>query len=321
MSNYQKISSKIEKVIINNPATPNEIVWVNIVDAGKSEIEYLRKEYGFDMQHLKASTAKVFSQRPMLMDEEDYLFMILHFPVFNGGHIMTGEIEFFIGHGYLITIHNNNVTGLSELFNLAKKSPKDLVCYNQDSSAILLAELLDKMLKACYLIIDENSKSIDQAEEIIFNYEQKQAVALILNLRHNIISIRRIMQNHKNILQKLMLLKSSVVPPNEIKEHYLELVEHSKRIWEMLENQKEMVEVLNNTNESLLNDKMTSIMKTLTIFSVIVYPLTLVAGIFGMNAKVMPLVDNPYGFWMILILMFCLSTLMLLYFFKKRWLP
>lgn len=116
------------------------------------------------------------------------------------------------------------------------------------------------------------------------------------------------------------MMESSLVDKVSIKKYYNGLVEHSKRIWEMLDNQKEMVEVLNNTNESLLNDRMTSIMKTLTIFSVIVLPLNLLAGTFGMNAKYMPFVNHPYGFWIIVGIMFACSLGMLIFFETKRWL-
>jgi magnesium transporter len=88
----------------------------------------------------------------------------------------------------------------------------------------------------------------------------------------------------------------------------------------MLDNQREMIEVLNGTNESLLNNKMTSIMKTLTVFSVIVFPLTLLAAIFGMNVKWMPFVYNDHGFWQILVVMGLLSLMMLAFFKKKKWL-
>ena len=128
------------------------------------------------------------------------------------------------------------------------------------------------------------------------------------------------MQNHKNILQRLMEMESSLVEKNAIKKYYTGLVDHSKRIWEMLDNQKEMVEVLNNTNESMLNDKMTNIMKTLTIFSVILLPLNLLAVVFGMKTKYMPIVDQHYGFWIILAIMFICSLIMVAIFSKKKWL-
>jgi len=194
-----------------------------------------------------------------------------------------------------------------------------LLSYNTESSATLLYEILDRLLKSCYYLIDQNSLEIGEVEDLIFERHQKEAVGKILNLRRNIINIRKIMQNHKNILLKLMSMQSTIVPPESLKKQYGHLVEHSKRIWEMLDSQKEMVEVMNDTNESLLNDRMNSIMKTLTIFTVVLYPLNLIAGIFGMNAKVMPFVNGHLGFWIILLIMVLSSTLMLLFFKKKNW--
>jgi magnesium transporter len=115
-------------------------------------------------------------------------------------------------------------------------------------------------------------------------------------------------------------MESTLVERTLLKKYYADLVDHSKRIWEMLDNQKEMVEVLSNTNESLLNNKMTDIMKTLTIFSVIVFPLTLLAAIFGMNAKYMPFVDGIYGFWIIIGMMLVGCAAMLIFFKRKKWL-
>lgn len=320
MPNYERLSPKIEKLIIDNPATSNKIVWLNIVNAGKNEIEYLRKVYKFNIAHLQSSTAKVFAQRPMVMDESSYLFLILHFPAFSQGHIVAAEIEFFIGHGFLVTLHNDNLPAINEFFSTAKKAPDQLDCYRKDSSAILLAELLDRLIKASYKIIDQNSLSIDQVEKIIFKNQQSQAVSMILKLRHNIIKIRKIIQNHKNIFKLLVDIKSSIVPSAEIKFHYLELIEDSKRIWEMLENQKEMTEALNSTNESLLNARTNSIMKTLTLISVVVFPLTLLATVFSMRVGGLPLVDGPYGFVIIISIMAVSSLAIIRYYKKKKWL-
>jgi len=321
MANYKKISDKIEEIKIDNPRTVNDdLKWVNIISAGKSEIDYLRRNYNFDLVHLKATAASVLSQRPLIFKGPSYLFLVLHFPVLKDGRIISGEVDFFVGHGFLITAHNNNLRALNNFFNLSKKSPDSLLSYSLESSAILLYEILGRLINDCYELIDDNSLAINEVEELIFTNKQKAAVEKILILRRNIINIRKIMQNHKNILKQLMDMRSSLVEKAAIKKFYESLVEDSKRLWEMLDNQKEMIEVLNGTNESLLNDQMTNIMKTLTIFSVIVFPLTLLAAIFGMNSVNMPLVNHPYGFWMIvgIMLLGCLG--MLLFFQRKRWL-
>jgi magnesium transporter len=320
MSSYKKVSDHIEELKIDNPRVASSLKWINIVNAGKDEIVYLRKNYHFDLAHLKIAAASVSFQRPMIFRGKDYLCLVLHFPTFQGDKIVAGEIDFFIGHEFLITAHNNNLEALRRFFNSGKKSPDSLLAYSLESSAILLYEILGHLIDDSYQLLDEISLKINSIEDLIFSQKQREAVKQILVLRRNIVNIRKIIQNHKNILQSLMEMESSLVEKQAIKKYYTRLVDHSKRIWEMLDNQKEMVEVLNNTNESLLNGQMTDIMRTLTIFSVIIFPLTLLAAIFGMKTREMPLIDQPGSFWIIIGIMFICSLTMLGFFKHKRWL-
>ena len=122
-------------------------------------------------------------------------------------------------------------------------------------------------------------------------------------------------------MKKFLKYKHELDKDVEVSKQYKHLIEHIKTIWENLENYKEIVEILNNTNESLYNDQISNIMKTLTIFSVIVFPLTLLAAIFGMNTtNGMPFVDSPHGFWVIIVMMIFGSLGMLYIFEKKKWL-
>ena len=321
MQYYRKISDRIEVIKIDNPRNESSgVQWVNIINSGKAEINYLRKNFNFDLSHLRATAASVTAQRPVVFKTSKYLFLILHFPTIKDERVIPGEVDFFVGHGFLVTCHNNNLPALSSFFNLGKKDPDSLLSFSLESSAILLYEILERLIHDCYRLLDNNSIEIQHVEELIFSGKQKEAVERILLLRRNIINIRKIMQNHKNILKELAEMKSSLVDPVAIKKYYNILVEDSKRLWENLDNQKEMVDVLNATNESLLNNQMNSIMKTLTIFSVIVFPLTLLAAIFGMNAINMPLVDMDNGFWIILAVMLLGSVGMIIIFRHKRWL-
>jgi magnesium transporter len=321
MNEYKKISDRIEVLKIDNPRNQNSGVrWVNIINAGKNEINYLRKHYSFDLAHLRSIAASVVAQRPVIFRSQKYLFLILHFPTLKDERIVPGEIDFFIGHGFLVTAHNNNLPALNDFYRLGKKDPDSLLSFSLESSAILLYEIIERLINDCYRLLDNNSLEIYHIEELIFSGAQKEAVEKILLLRRNIINIRKIMQNHKNIFKELTSMKSSLVDPVAIKKYYESLVEDSKRLWEQLDNQREMIEVLNSTNESLLNSQMNLVMKTLTIFSVIVYPLTLLAGIFGMNAINMPFVKQENGFWIILSIMLIGSLGMVFFFHKKKWL-
>jgi len=322
MPRYQKISDKIEKVTINNPNNNNKpIIWTNIKNPRSKEIEYLKKQKkGFKKEHLETAHAKHFSQRPKIDTGNKYLFLTLLFPVFKNGKVAAEEINFFIGHGFLFTLHRDKISCLNELFQECQKKQKYLLSYKLESSAILLYEILQELINYSYSLIDRIGADIDQVEESIFSWNQKKAAVQILNIRRNVINMRKIMQNHKNILRRLMTMESSVVSMADIKKYYQNLVDHSKRIWEFSENQKETVEALHDTNQTLQNNHMNRIMKTLTIFTGTIFPLNLIAGLLSMNIKGgMPLLNVDYGFWIIVAFMVVLDLSAWLILKKKGW--
>ena len=88
-----------------------------------------------------------------------------------------------------------------------------------------------------------------------------------------------------------------------------------------MENQREMVEVLHDSYESMANNRLSSVMKTLTIFYVIFSSLSLIAAIFSIKAdNGMPFIDYQNNFWIIIGVMGFVGLSMLLLFIKKKWL-
>jgi len=325
MSNFKKISKNIQRLTITNPQKTNSVDWVNINNAGKAEIEYLRKTHNFKLSQLQASSAKISAQRPVIVHEPDYVFLILHFPVManqadDNGRIMAAEIEFFIGHGFLISLPSAALEPLNDLFNLCKKDSGSLLSYKLESSAILLYEILKKLLEYGYVILDHNSLAIARAEKTVLGADQKQAAALVLNLRHSLVNMRKIMQNHKNIIKRLMVMESSIITREHLKKYYGELVDQTKNIWETLENQREMVEVLYASYESQANYRLSNIMKTLTIFYVIFSSLSLIAAVFSLKLdRGMPFASYQNSFWLVIIIMALVGLSMLYFFKKKKW--
>lgn len=324
MAKFEKINDKIQRITINNPRNPKpSITWTNITCPGKTEIEFLRKEKGRDFQlsELQASSAKAKSQRPEIRKNSSYFFIIMHFPVYHEKEIAPAEIEFFIGHGFLYTLHDNRIKAVNDFFNFCKKNDSSLISYRQGSSAVLLYELLSRLVSHCYSLLDQNNAEIEKIEKMIFSNRRRQTVLEILSLRRKIISTGKIIQNHKNILKKIMEMKSSLIPNGRLRDYYYELIEHTKTIWEYSETQKETITALHDTNESLLNYNLGSVMKTLTIFSVIIMPLNLIAAIFTMSTeKGMPLLGMANDFWIVVSLMALIALGMLLIFAKKKWL-
>ncbi|PLX20473.1 hypothetical protein C0584_05715 [Candidatus Parcubacteria bacterium] len=313
-------TNNIKESLIKSPRSRKNLSWISIASAKKTEIEFLRKKFNFDLKQLRLSLSNTKSQRPIIEENGKYFFLILHFPIFDGDNIIPAEINFFVTKQFVITLHDDNLDILNEFFNLSRKDPGSLLSSKLQKPEILLYEILSKLIISCYDILDENSIAISEIESIIMDGSHRQAVDEILLLKRNIINIRKIMQNHKNIFKKLMVIQKTPLAAEKLKEHYTKLIEHSKTFWEILDNQREMIEALDETNQSMLNFRISDIMKTLTMFSVIVFPLTLLAALFGMNITGgMPFLNDSNGFWIIMAIMLFGTFLMILFFQKKKW--
>ena len=107
--------------------------------------------------------------------------------------------------------------------------------------------------------------------------------------------------------------------PEELDLYFDDIVDAAERIWDQLDNYKEVVDGLESTNESVISHRQNDVLRILTIFSVILLPLTLISGIFGMNVH-FPGFDSVAAFWGIVVLMVSVIAGMFGFFRLKRWL-
>lgn len=282
----------------------------------------MRKKYKFNELDLRDAHAKNLSQRPKFYVRNDYCFLILQFPFYNRKTrtVDAEEVNFFIGEHFLITCHKNNLPPLVELFNLCFSDKFYREQYLSDNNMMLLYEIIVRLQEYCYPIMDHMSVDIQSIEKNIFAGHEREMVREILLTKRNILNFRKIMEAHKGVIQKLGRSGIWYLNSSEMKTFYNDLIEHTKNIWDILSEQKEMIEALEDTNSSLISFKLNDIMRTLTVFSVIVFPLTLLAAIFGMNTTGgMPFIGNPHSFWIIIIIMVIGVVGLFFYFKKKRW--
>ncbi len=300
----------------------HNISWINIIDPTDKEIEFLKEQYKFDQLNLNDAYGDVRSQRAKFDDREHYLFLVLHFPIYHKDkqRILPAEVDFFIGKDYLITIHNNELEPLKNFLKLCQEFEHYRLKHMSKNPSVLLYEILDRLLDACFPMIDHIGEDIENIEDNLFLGKEKEMVKKILTIKRNITNFRRIMQSHKNIIKKLIQMDNQFFPKLDMTNYYHNLIDTTKDIWEVLNTEKETIDAIYETNESFLSFKLSDIMKTLTIFSVIIFPLTLIASIFGMNTTYLPLIGHPQDFWLIISLMVFLTFIMLIFFKRKNWL-
>lgn len=298
----------------------DSLEWMHVTATNKQTIDRLRKSYAFHPLDLRDIQPPV--QRPKVVVREGYLFMILLYPVFDKRthEIRVSEVDFFISKDRLVTVNTDNLSPIQNLFNSCTKSAtkRHHICLSGDISQLLYA-ILNDLLSAVFPKLVNMQADMDSIESKVFAGFDQKLISEILRVKTNVMNARLAMQGHKSVMPKFMELAPDYFSVKKLKIYYDELVRDVYEIWDTIEIQKDTIEALHETNKSMIDYHTNDIIKVLTIFSVIVFPLTLLAAMFGMNVPV-PFESHPNGFWIITIIMLAGSVGMLIFFKHKKWL-
>ncbi|HNV97068.1 MAG TPA: magnesium transporter CorA family protein [bacterium] len=296
-----------------------KFTWINITNPNSASIEYLRQN--FDFHPLDLDDCLNETMRAKLDEYDNYLFMVMNLPIFDRKTrvISLSEVDIFIGKDYLITINSGKLEPLKNMFEACQIDESERNKYLSDDVTFLIYNILNNFQKYCFPILNHISKDLEDVENQIFSHQEKKMVREILVIKRNITNFRRSVESHKNVIKKIGDMSHKDFMKNDLQIYFKNTLEQSKEIWESLENLKETVDVLHSTNESLISFKLNNIMKTLTVISVTLMPLTLVSSTFGMN-YIIPFQKKPWGFFFALALMTLFTIIIVKIFRNKKWL-
>jgi magnesium transporter len=307
------------------PAEPNvEIVehdglrWINIERPGALERAWLEEHFEFHPLDYEDVVSR--NQRPKIDEYENYLFIVLHFPVFdkNVGRLNAGELDMFVGPDYLITIPNVPLQPVEYLFESCRSSEDLRAQLFSNGPGFLLYRVVDDCFDYCFPMLRKMGNKLDRLEEDIFEGGAEEVVRDISNAKQEIINFRKIIRPERAVLRDLERTKQRYLA-QDLEIYFDDIVDASERIWDVLENYKEVVEALEDTNESVISHRLNNVLRVLTSVSVILLPLTLIASIWGMNVYV-PGDHSLVAFWIIIGVMICVLGGLVAFFRKRGWL-
>ena len=292
--------------------------WVDIVNPEEKDLNYLKENFKFHPLDFEDGVAR--ATRTKIDEYDHYHFMILLFPrLVQPGEIKPAEVDFFLGKDYLITIHDGSMKTLNNLVHSVHQFDNVRSQYMAEGPGLLLLSILDMLSKRTAPIFDHMNREISQAEKNIFNL-QIETLDSLSSIKKNIISFRRIMKMHRYVLEKLSRSKKEYLKFKDSTLFFQNLVEYEENLWNMLNADKEIVESFEETNQSLAGHKMNDILRTLTVFSVIIFLLTLLINILLFAESVSRIDAWPYLLPSTLIMLFLITGGMLTYFKKRKWL-
>jgi magnesium transporter len=299
--------------------------WVKIERPGALEWGWLEEHFEFESLDLEDVLSR--NERPKIDEYPDYLFIVLHFPIFDRavGRLNAGELDIFVGPDFLITIPNQPLQPVEYLFERcrAKEELRDQIFSR--GSGYLLYRIVDDSFDYCFPMLRKIENKLEAIEEEIFSGHAEEVVRDISNVKQEIINFRKVIRPQRPVLRDLEGVKGRFLAPDlDLEIYFDDIVDAHERIWDLLEADKEVVEALEETNESVISHRVNDILRVLTAISVIVLPLTMIASVFGMNVGLPGGGDPPGGvsvsFWIIIGTMVAILVGMVTYFRRRGWL-
>jgi magnesium transporter len=263
--------------------TERKLTWFYIEKPTSKEVEFLAQRFHFHPLDLDDVLSRI--QRPKIDVYEDYLFMVLHFPVFDKENRITrpSELDIFIGENYVVTVHcSGDLKPLTRFFQECETAKESRERYLGRSSGFLLYHILDRIVNSCFPILNKVTQNIDDIEDIILTKATPETVRQISLIRRDLISFRRVI--HPQIAVIETLEKGEYPFLKEEEEIYFgDIADHIRKIWGGLEDCKEVIEGLADTSNWLTSHRIQEVMRILTIFMGIIMPVEVVASIEGSN--------------------------------------
>lgn len=179
--------------------------------------------------------------------------------------------------------------------------------------------ILDDMVDEYAPVVDRVASRLDRLENRVFHDPSSKVLARMLHLKRLVTGMRKTLILEREVLARLTRGEFELVEQREMA-YYRNVYDHLVRYTELIESAREMVGDLMQTHLAAVSNRLNEIMKVLTMISTVVLPMTLVAGIYGMNFhKGMPELDWAYGYPFALGVMLMTGVTSFVLFRWKRW--
>lgn len=261
----------------------NNLKWLNITSPTPEFLEKIKNEHNFHDLDMEDCKSKV--QRPKLEEYDDYKFLVLQFPVENNQNyrLRIEEVDIFLGNNFLITIQNNSLKKITDIFKRIKNDKDVQKKYFSFGSNYLLYKILQELVLGIFPIMTKIGTEIDILDNIFEKIKPNKLIERISALRRNIIFLQTSLKPQRSIFLLFENTQDEKSANEEMDIYWGDIGDGLGKILDMAEDYQELIEGLYSSIDTLLSYRINSIMKTLTIFSVIMLPLTFITSFYGMN--------------------------------------
>ncbi len=288
--------------------------WINIDGLRKADVEVVCNE--FHIHPLLIEDIISVGQRPKMDELDNVSFCLLNMLYYNkeANCVETEQISIVLGKEFVLSFQEEPD---KDVFNPIREKLKtegsklriagaDYLCYS----------LIDIIVDNYYTVLERLGEHIETLEEDIIRRGNTRSLALINNLRKELIVLKRNINPVREVVNGFMRSDNGLLN-EKIIQYFKDVYDHTVQANDLVENYRDMMMSLQDLYLNKVNLRMNEVMKVMAIVTCLLAPATVIGGIFGMNFQSIPYIHNQYGFWIAVSLML-LIPLWMIYIFKKR---
>ncbi len=272
-------------------ANPQNRLWLDLSDPGESEVELLRRHFGFHELALEEVTKP--HERPRCNAYGGYYFIVVYAAEHTGEEFLPRELNLFWGQNYLVTIHRRPAAVLAVLEE-ARKSWVQHEGRQGYGVACLAYTLFESLVDGYFTVQDRVRERIERIEEAIFKGEEG-AAADLFRLRKELLRVPRLLAPTSHVLAEVMRRDRAI--PEALRPYFSDVQDHALHVLAELDTYRDLLSAALDVQIFYSFTRLGHIMQRLTAITVIIMVPNFVASIYGMNfAHLFPASEWKFGF-------------------------
>ena len=323
---YRKGAHKVEEgfTVTDLPALladETNVVWVDLQGETDAHVQVAKDVLLniFKFHPLTVEDCLETRNQPKVEAFPDYFYMIVHGvrpEETSSANFTTKELDIYLGKNYVVTFHVERFSSIKKV----KSQLRTTTFACQRGAAYLLHQILDQLVDLYMPVVDDFDNSINFLEDRVFQMKRNNTAVLseIMDLRRSVARLKRISSRQLDVLYRISHGEFDLIP-EPVLPFYRDVHDHLLRISDLADSYKDLVGGLFEIHFSVTANKTNDVMKVLAVFSAIMLPLTLIAGVYGMNFDNMPELHSRYGYFGALATMAIIGGGLLIYFWRKGW--
>ena len=299
------------------------VSWVDVQGLGSEEI-LQRMGNVFGLHPLVLEDVVNVPQRPKIEEYEDQLLIITRMVMLrpDGKGFFSEQVSLVLGPYYLLTVQEEPEL---DTFNPVRDRIRSAKGNIRKHGADYLAyALLDTIIDGFFPVLEAYGELLEDLEDEVVAQPTPQTLEKIYSLKRQLLALRRAIWPQRDAINALIRDGNPLISP-EVRLYLRDCYDHAVQVLDMVETYRELASSLMDVYLSAVNNRMSEVMKILTVVSSVFIPLTFIVGLYGMNFSPsaspwnMPELDWYWGYPTVLLVMAAIATVLIYIFWRRGW--